>query len=119
LLIDLNNISLGPDINNYYLFGLLLQGNLRSDNYYIKNADFNKVKLVAGRIIPAIATTTASVCGLVLCELFKVVQGFKADKLRQRLIGLAVNNYTSFEADPPKKLKSGETVTKPDAAGNQ
>lgn len=73
------------------------------------------MKLVAGRIIPAVATTTASVTGLVMLELFKVVLKKPATSMRTRLIGLAVNNYTSFEADEPKVFKSGTLVEKPAA----
>merc|ERR1719335_2132287 len=86
---------------NFHIAFITAASNLRSDNYGIKNEDYQKVKLVAGRIIPAIATTTASVTGLVLLELFKILQGKDVEQLRQRLIGLHTNTYTNFEADPP------------------
>jgi ubiquitin-activating enzyme E1 len=100
------------DLNFHILF-ITAAANLRADNYTIPNSDFHKVKLIAGRIIPAIATTTASVCGLVMFELFKVALGMDADSLRNRQIGLAVNNFTAFEADPPKTFTSGVEVIKP------
>jgi hypothetical protein len=99
---------------NFHVDFITTAANLRADNYSIPNSDFHKVKQIAGRIIPAIATTTASVCGLVMLELFKVVLGKKAASLRLRQIGLAVNTFTSFEADPPKTFTSGVEVTKPD-----
>ena len=39
--------------------------NLRASMYSIENVDRLKAKLIAGRIVPAIATTTAAVAGLV------------------------------------------------------
>jgi len=39
--------------------------NLRASMYGIECADRLKVKKIAGRIVPAIATTTAAVAGLV------------------------------------------------------
>eukprot|EP00435_Cladocopium_sp_Y103_P027600 s3937_g6.t2 len=83
---------------NYHIDFITRCANLRADNYHITNSDFHKVKLVAGRIVPAIATTTAAVCGLVMLELFKLLQGKDTDGFRTRQIGLAVNTYTSFEA---------------------
>jgi len=36
--------------------------------YNIENSDRLKIKRIAGRIVPAIATTTAAIAGLVRCQ---------------------------------------------------
>lgn len=59
------------------------------------------MKLVAGKIIPAIATTTSAVTGLALIELLKVLQGKPVSTLRNGMADLGTNNYVLFERDAP------------------
>ena len=48
--------------------------NLRAANFEIPRCDVHTAKRVAGKIVPAIATTTAAVVGLVGMELLKLAQ---------------------------------------------
>ena len=91
---------------NFHISFITSAANLRCDNYFIKRTDFQSCKIIAGKIIAAIATTTAAVCGLVILELFKLVLDHPTDKLMNRQIGLATNAYTSFTQEEPKKFKT-------------
>uniref|UniRef100_A0A8D0AJG2 E1 ubiquitin-activating enzyme n=1 Tax=Sander lucioperca TaxID=283035 RepID=A0A8D0AJG2_SANLU len=67
---------------------------LRARMYAIEPADRLKTKRIAGKIIPAIATATAAVAGLVALELIKVVGGYEFESfknwhIRNSLISLS------------------------------
>jgi hypothetical protein len=86
---------------NFHIAFVTATANLRCDNYTITRTDFHGCKVIAGKIIAAIATTTAAVCGLVILELFKLVQKKPTVAYMNRAVGLAVNSYTSFTAEEP------------------
>lgn len=91
---------------NFHVDFVSAAANLRAWNYRLKPTPKHEVKMIAGKIIPALATTTASVCGLVMVEMLKLVQG-KANvaDFKDSSNSLAVNAYFFSEPVAPVKAK--------------
>lgn len=50
--------------SNYHIDFINAISNIRAENYKLEGMDWINVKIKAGRIIPALATTTAAIAGL-------------------------------------------------------
>lgn len=65
--------------------------------------DWITVKIKAGRIVPALATTTAAIAGLQTIELLKFLKGLPAESHRNAFLNLAVPSLMMGEPGPPRR----------------
>uniref|UniRef100_A0A5B6ZMS4 E1 ubiquitin-activating enzyme n=1 Tax=Davidia involucrata TaxID=16924 RepID=A0A5B6ZMS4_DAVIN len=94
------------DDTNYHMDLIAGLANMRARNYSIPEVDKLKAKFIAGRIIPAIATSTAMATGLVCLELYKVLDGgHKLEDYRNTFANLALPLFSMAEPVPPKVIK--------------
>lgn len=105
----LKPIEFDKDIDEHMLF-VTACSNLRALNYSIPTEDTHRSRAIAGRIIPAIATTTALVAGLICLELYKIVgtarKPLNIDAYKNGFINLAIPFMTLSEPTPPAKTNA-------------
>ncbi|KAL6059320.1 E1 ubiquitin-activating protein [Balamuthia mandrillaris] len=114
------------DDRNFHVDLVWAAANLRARAYGIRPVPRLEAKLISGRIIPAIVTTTAIVAGLVCLELYKLVQRQRKKEeekqekeemplsvFRDTFINLANLIFQQAEPLPPQKhpFVDGKEVT--------
>jgi len=123
---QLKDIKMAPedfekdDDTNFHMDYIAAAANLRARNYEIEEVDKLQAKLIAGRIIPAIATATALATGFVMLELFKMVNErpmgdfITTGAYRCSSNNLALPQFSFFEPLTPVVIEDHVEKTIPD-----
>lgn len=93
------------DDTNFHMDFIAGLANMRARNYNIEEVDKLKAKLIAGKIIPAIATATAMATGLICLDLYKTLQGKPIEAYRNTFANLALPLFAMAEPIPPKTVE--------------
>lgn len=100
------------DDRNFHVDFVNAASNLRAMNYEIPTVDRLQSKLIAGKIIPAMITTTAAVAGLVCFELYKLHMkpARTLEQYKNSFLNLAIS---LFQESDPVAPASAEFAGKP------
>jgi len=100
--LNVANFEKDDDTNDHVSF-INAASNLRALCYGINTIDAMETRRIAGRIIPAMITTTGFVSALSCIELLKLVQGFKLEQYRNSFVNLALPFFASTKPLPPEE----------------
>jgi len=95
---------------NFHIDFIYSLGNLRAANYKLDPMEWIQVKLKAGRIVPALATTTASVAGMQTLEMLKILKNVTLEEHNNIFLNLAVPILQCSEPGAVEKVKLLEGV---------
>ena len=95
---DINIITYDKDNDNLVDMMSALC-NQRATIYNINVVDRLDIKLISGRIIPALCTTTTVIAGFVILEIIKYLMKLRPSDIN---INLGVNQYIMFDSYRPK-----------------
>jgi len=95
--IDINNIipqKFEKDNDeNKQVFFINLCSNLRAKNYRIQNINEQQTKMIAGRIVPALANTTAMITGFACLQLLTLLNSDDISSVKNCFFNTALNQY--------------------------
>ena len=80
------------DSNNHVFF-VNLCTNLRAENYRIPKSDEQNTKMIAGRIVPAIASTTATITGFACMQLYPLINSEDINSIKNLCFNSSDNFY--------------------------
>jgi ubiquitin-activating enzyme E1 len=102
------------DDNNFHIDFIHAAANLRAVSHKIDPVERLQCRLIAGRIIPAMITTTALVAGLSSLEMYKLNQTPKLplEAFSNSFANLAISMYAQSDPQaPPKYTYRGKELT--------
>jgi len=101
------------DDTNFQIDIMYAMSALRCRNYKLDIMDWMTVKIKAGRIIPALATTTSSIAALQSIELVKIAKNSNIEEYRNSFLNLAIPLLQSSEPGAAIKniIREGLTTT--------
>eukprot|EP00826_Nyctotherus_ovalis_P041086 TRINITY_DN4102_c0_g1_i8.p1 TRINITY_DN4102_c0_g1~~TRINITY_DN4102_c0_g1_i8.p1 ORF type:complete len:443 (+),score=158.67 TRINITY_DN4102_c0_g1_i8:69-1397(+) len=95
---------------NFHIDFIYAMANCRSACYGIDQISWISTKMKAGRIVPALATTTAVVAGLQTLELVKLVKNLDIEAHRNAFVNLALPYISLSQPGAPKETKLTEEL---------
>uniref|UniRef100_A0AAR2M557 Ubiquitin-activating enzyme E1 C-terminal domain-containing protein n=1 Tax=Pygocentrus nattereri TaxID=42514 RepID=A0AAR2M557_PYGNA len=117
LLFSTENLRMTPlifekdDDSNGHMDFVETASALRARMYSIEAADRLQTKRIAGKIIPAIATATAAVAGLVALEMIKVVGGYGFESFKNCFFNLAIPVVVLTETAHVKRIQIRDDIS--------
>lgn len=97
------------DETNFHIDFITSASNLRATNYHIQLTDKFNTKGIAGKIIPALVTTTSLVSGLACIELVKMLNSCETiEKYTNSFVNLGISFFGFSEPTPCKIQKIGQ-----------
>ena len=90
---------------NHQVDFLYISSNLRASNFGIDFCSRDKVKFIAGEIVPSIPTTTSSIVGFISTQIFTLLQTTEINYLRQINIDLSTPFFLICKPKKPYQNK--------------